>query len=518
MSTIQASLIPITRSFNPAMIKQPQITLKRKRASLFLTTSAALLATSIYAQATPIQPAPYPLDKQIHGLIEKTMPNANIGMMVMDANTGQVLYQHRGHDHFTPASTTKLFTAAASLYHLTPDYRYKTAIYIDKKTPQHTAMPGSIYIKFSGDPSLTQKNVSSLIHQIKEKGIKKIQGNIVLDTSVYSGKPYPQGMTLGDTQWSYGAPVTSIIINRNSIPISITPSDTLKKSVNVSISGTDKNDFPLHTDVKTVTLPEADNLCEFNVVMSNENNISINGCWPISTPAYKKIAIINPTYFAKQVIRKALAKEGIQLMGTIKTGTLPKQHTLLAEHLSNPMSSLVSHMLHFSDNLYANAFLKTLGTESGGRGDFLNGVRILKKILSQHTDINFNQMTLFDGAGLSTYNLISPFQLDQLLYAVYNSPKIKTAFLHALAKPGENGTLSRRMHAIGLSDNVLAKTGSLTSTSTLAGYLTTDNHRKLIFTMMANNYVGSIDSVRMLEDQLVFMLRSTPFKTNNLTK
>ncbi len=453
----------------------------------------------------------YPLKHQIQDLIVKSIPDAISGMMVMDAKTGRILYQHNGYQHFTPASTTKLFTAAATLYALKHDFTYKTAIYIAGKKIPEGKINDNLYFKFSGDPSLTDSNITTLIRKLQTKGIKHIRGNIIIDDSAFSGRNYLQGITLRDTQWSYGAPVSSIIINRNSVPFSISPGKALKSPVAVSISSAYHKNFPIRGYARTVSIPEANNSCEFNAEMDSQNNVTYDGCWPINTPAYKKLAIKNPEKFAVQVIKKALRENHIDLTGIIKTGKIPKHHTMIAEHSSMKLSSLVSYMLQFSDNLYANAFLKTLGAQQNKEGTFLKGVQALKKILSKHTDIDFNNMALFDGAGLSQYNLITPFQISQLLYSVSHSASIKKDYMLALAKPGQHGTLQNRMHTVGLNTSVKAKTGSLAGTSAIAGYLTTQNKQNLIFTIMINNYVGNTDTLRRLEDHVLGILHGYTF-------
>jgi len=266
--------------------------------------------------------------------------------------------------------------------------------------------------------------------------------------------------------------------------------------------------------VTTVTMSDAEYSCEINAKMSEYNVIDIKGCWPIDKPAYKKLALINPTHFAIQLIRAKLKKEHMQLRGAIKIGKTPNTTTALIQQKSKPLSKLLGHMLHFSDNVYANAFLKTMGAAySNQSGDFFNGVRVLKSVLAQHTDINFKNMTLFDGAGMSGYNLITPYQLSQLLYSTFHSPKIKAYFINALPEPTKNGTLENRMHAFGLSNNVHAKTGTMTGTSTLAGYVTAENRHNYIFAFMVNHHVGSTSDLRILEDQLVALIRSTKYES-----
>ena len=487
--------------------------MKIQNAIIFLLRLTVLLLSVLSVRAQEAtQLDNHSSAQQIDAFIEHNAANAHVGVLIMDAKTGQILYQHNGYRKYTPASTTKLLTAAAALYYLTPEYQYKTTVYAKKNTLQNNVVQGDVYIKFTGDPSLGKKDIGALIQELSKKKIKTVKGNIILDTSTFTGSPYPQGMVMQDAQWSYGAPVTAIILDRNAIPISVIPGKTLNQPVRISVSESYQSHIPLTSSVNTVTWPQAEKECAFDVLMDNANSVHIDGCWPVNKTSYLKIAVQNPYILATQIIENTLKTSGIQFSGSIRTGVIPPQTEVLAEHASSPLSRLIGHMLNFSDNLYANALLKTLGSQYSQEGSFLMGIKALKSILAKHTDIDFTQMTLRDGAGESVYNLISPYQLNQLLHAVYHSPGIKGAVLDALAKPETNGTLKRRMHSFGLLKGVRAKTGSMTGVSSVSGYLTASDRRELIFAIMVNNYTDDADQIRTFEDQLTALVHGMKFQ------
>ena len=437
----------------------------------------------------------YSLNQQIDTLITKTIPSAHPGIIVLDADSGKMLYQKNSQQYFTPASTTKLFTAAAALYQLTPNFRYTTTLHSNQQPAKHT-LHGNLYIKFSGDPSLTSKHLFSIIHSLKKKNIQKIAGHVILDTHAFEGPKYPEGFVLDDRQWGYGAPTTSVIINRNSLFLSIMPSTTIGKPATLLLSKPQNVYFKLKGTPTTVTQSYAQNRCSFSLTTIKPDKINVKGCWPAGVPTNKRVAIQYPTQYATYLIRTALQSAHITLDGRIEQGRMPKKSVVLAKHTSSKLSALVTHLLVYSDNLYANAILKTLGLFYNQKGDFLNGVLALKTTLSKHTDIDFDQMMLFDGAGMSIYNRIKPYQIAQLLYTTYHNSKIKSAFVHALAQPNHNGTLSERMHTPGLNKQVRAKTGTLKNTSSLAGYLKTANNRTLCFVIIINNYSGNTDTLK----------------------
>jgi D-alanyl-D-alanine carboxypeptidase/D-alanyl-D-alanine-endopeptidase (penicillin-binding protein 4) len=160
-------------------------------------------------------------------------------------------------------------------------------------------------------------------------------------------------------------------------------------------------------------------------------------------------------------------------------------------------------MLKKSDDLIANVIFKTLGARYfQTMGTWVNGAAAVKAILAPATGINFEQLVIVDGAGLSRYNLASPAQFIRLLNYTYHSLPARIDFYQALPTMGIDGTLAERLKNTPYANKIHAKTGTMASTSTLVGYVQTNHQQTLAFAILINGFVGSPEKYQALEDQI----------------
>lgn len=445
------------------------------------------------------------LKKSIEPLIQHSTPNADIGIVVTDAETGRVLYQRNGFQAYVPASNEKLLPAAAALLYLGPNYRFHTTLSAKPHGIDHHTIDGNLYITFSGDPSLKITALQNLIARLKRFKINTIYGNVVIDDTRFQAPNYAPGWTHDSINWYFSAPITSIIIDRNNLTVGVTPNKTLNKLATVN-AGKGSIFMKVKSHVKTVTHDQAMHHCSILLYVNRKNEVDLEGCWPISgKPVGFKIAVKNPRLLAKQIIKRALIKNHINITGEIIFGKTPKTASILAQHNSAPLSKLLIRTLRKSDNVYAESILKTLGANYYHRGTFQEGVNAMEKILRKASGINFKQTSLFDGSGQSRYNLISPRQITRILYTMYHNKKVGKTFIKALP------------HSSNASTSVKAKTGTMRGISALSGYITTKNHRKLIFSIMINHIIGKTWLARTLQREIgeILATQTDDFRYND---
>jgi len=426
--------------------------------------------------------------ENIDDFIHHTLPNASIGILLQDAHTGNILYEKQSDEPFPPASTTKLFTGAASLLALGTDYQYKTVIKIETTNLRQGILKGDLYIQFSGDPSLSIDDLTKLLHEIKLGDIKQIDGNIVIDNTRFQEPMYAMGWSHESLNWFFAAPITTVILNQNLIPMNINSNKPIGEKAEISFHPNEIIKTDLTQNVTTVTEEEAASRCQINVSMNDENHIFMSGCWPQKqSPSTLKISVKNPNLLAKQIILKTLVSEKIGFSGKILFGKTPTDLTIIASHSSKPFHELLKTMLQDSNNLYAESFTKTLGSEFFHKGTFQMGVVAIKETLSKSMLLNLDTLSLFDGSGLSRYNMATPRQFASLLYTMYNHKRFSKVFMGSLPVSGENGTLKGWMTSKRLQGHVYAKTGFLMNHSILAGYLIMPSKKDLIFVIMVDH-------------------------------
>ncbi|QMT60262.1 D-alanyl-D-alanine carboxypeptidase/D-alanyl-D-alanine-endopeptidase [Legionella sp. PC997] len=437
------------------------------------------------------------LSEKIDEIIAQKLPHATVGILIKEAETGRVVYSRNADKLLSPASGMKLLTAAAALYQLKPDYRFITTLSRKEK---------NYYVQFTGSPSFTADNLTSLILNLKKNNnINSIQGNIIIDSSQYQEPNYPSGTSYDDLGWYYAAPDTAAIINENKVAYELTSAKELGKRVDIKPK-TQLKALTVINEVLTVSKEEGKDHCSLNLELNPNNTIRLYGCMiQEKNPKVIELAIPDPILVVKQVIQKTFDKNNLALKGKIITGTSPADPTFIASFQSKKLSTLITHMLQQSDNLYANSLTKKLGYILSGKGTHKEGAFAIKKILSEHTHLDMSQMDIIDGEG-TRYNLVTPEQMVVLLSDLYHDPAMKPIFFKALPRAGVSGTLKERMKKTMLENNVYAKTGSMHDISSLSGFITNPHQKTFIFSIIINGINKPIGKAKSLEENILLAL------------
>lgn len=450
---------------------------------LFLFASY-LISPNLYSQT---------IADEMDTVINKTLPHATIGILVKDAKTGETIYSKNADKLFSPASGIKLFTAAAALYHLKPDYRFLTTL---------SQKEQDFYITFSGSPALTTENLNDVLLSLKKNNINLIKGNIILDTSRFKSPYYAPGVSYDDLGWYYTAPDTAVILNENAVAYDFISSSKLGEPIEIKPKDAAKK-LNIINQVITVSKEEEKEHCNLNIEIRKKNTLRLFGCLAQNKQAKEmKLAVPNPVFLVKQVIKEILNKNNITFEGTIIKGNQPRDVKLIASHESQPLEQLITHMLQESDNLYASSLTKELGYSLTKDGSNKQGIYAMKSVLSQHTHIDMKHIELADGIG-TRYNLVTPEQMVILLTDIYTDKKMQAIFLNALPQAGVSGTLKDRMKKTNLEKNVFAKTGSMHDISSLSGYLLSPNADPVTFSILINGINTPIDVAKSLEEKIL---------------
>jgi D-alanyl-D-alanine carboxypeptidase/D-alanyl-D-alanine-endopeptidase (penicillin-binding protein 4) len=450
-----------------------------------------------------------PLSQKIETLIQQQIPNTHVGIILQEAKSGRILYERNSNETFLPASTTKLFTGAASLFVMGSDYKYETAIKFDPKLRHHETLDGDLYIQFKGDPSLTTQDLQALIHSLKEAGIKTIKGDVIIDNQYFQGPHYATGWVWNSMNWYFSPPITSIILNENKIKLQITSGKAPGEKAVIALDKDESTAINILQDILSVTEEEAENDCSLSIKLDERNDAAFSGCWPIKDkPESLKIAVQNPAALAKQVITDALSAEKISLSGNVILGFAQDNFKTVVSHQSEPLSVLLKTMMQESNNIYAESFTKTMGMLVFNKGNFQSGVRAIQESLGKETKINFKDMRLRDGSGLSRYNLVKPRQISNLLASMYKNQAVNAIFLESFPISGESGTLKERFKSDLLKGKIMAKTGGMLGVSALAGYIKPAKGEDRIFCIMIDDALTDPAKLKKFENDLCEVLLS----------
>src|SRR5215510_11242944 len=166
--------------------------------------------------ATQLQAAKRkPLPARIAAILaEPDLARGFWGIEIVSLSTGKVLYVHNGDKLFTPASNTKLFTTAAALALIGPDYKFRTTIESSGSLDKYGRLSGDLVLIGRGDPTLsgrqlpynmrTQRDsdpvkvLEQLADEVVQKGVKYVDGDVIADDSFFAFERYGQGWSQDD--------------------------------------------------------------------------------------------------------------------------------------------------------------------------------------------------------------------------------------------------------------------------------------------------------------------------------
>lgn len=463
-----------------------------------------------------------------------------VGVKVVSLDTGRVLFEEHAAKLLRPASNMKLYTVAAALDKLTPDYRFTTSVYSAARPDSSGVIRGDLTIFGRGDPTFAArfnngdyfKAIDSLATSIANAGVKRVEGDLVGDETYFVGAKYGSGWEWEDLQWSYGAEVSPLTINDNALDLFIKPGAALGQPALITTGPPD----PLLTIVNKVTTAEKGTRRQFNIFRGlGENTITIAGSIPLEDPGYTgAIGISHPGLLFVYLLRTALAQKGVVITGKSRTtgivnqpqisaATAPPAYVEITRLESPPFSLIAAQTLKPSQNLYTELILRTLGKLTPAPPTLPPlrqtseelGLEAVKAFL-RTAGIRPESLVLNDGSGLSRGDMITADSTVQLL-TFMNKHRYADVFRAALPIAGVDGTLRNRMKGTPAANNVRAKTGSLSSAASLGGYVTTAAGEKLAFAIIVNNYGSDVDARALCIDPIAVLLASFSGKSEQAT-
>lgn len=441
----------------------------------------------VFSWSMPVVSASYQND--VDKLIQRINPTVNLGAVVVDLTSGKTLYKRNAERLYIPASNMKLFSEAAALMALGPDYRFKNQLSTDATQLNNGVLQGNLYLHLSGDPSFSREDLKMLLASLHEWKVKRINGNVYIDSSLEKVNAYPPGWLVADLAYSYGAPIAPLMLDANRLTITVNPGAQEGGPALVEV---DDGGGGIITNNQAITKVN-NKQCGVGFSLDKENHLIVRGCIGIGQWAVQqRIAIKNPLNYAKAMIKSQLAANDVELNGDVRLAKAPVGALLLTTRSSRPLSQLMADTLKPSDNLYADSlYLHAASKLTGSLVNWEQAQSIIKNFLQQQTGINFSNSTFTDGSGLSRYNLITPEQTINLLTFLYQRFPMSYEYIAALPIAGRDGTLQKRFKVPMQEGFIRAKTGTMTGMNSLSGYLYTANGHTLAFALFINRLPGS---------------------------
>jgi D-alanyl-D-alanine carboxypeptidase/D-alanyl-D-alanine-endopeptidase (penicillin-binding protein 4) len=433
---------------------------------------------------------PSTLHSALNNLINaKGFETAIVGVCIVSAEDNKEIISYNAHKKLIPASITKLITTYNALQELKPEFTFKTKVSI-YGTINSGTLKGIIKITGSGDPTLQSKFfnseynsiVQAVINYFKQKEIRQFIGNIETDYSVFDFPGTPSTWLWSDIGNYYGAAPCGLNYKDNYITVYLQSSS---ENEPIKIVKTIPDNIPF-TFINQLKAKHFKKDSAYGYCYPYSNKILLSGAIPIHKNNFKiKIANPQPYYFIKQDLELELNKNAIQFT---ESKTANKTNELLYEKeiYSPALTEIIKITNLYSNNLYAESINFYLGYYFYNKGNFLTGIKAQNKLL-QKLQLPVNELTLFDGSGMSPMNAVSPYFFTQILYQAQSSTFNKQ-FYASLPISGISGTLSNFGKNTVLENNLRAKSGYMEGVRTYAGYFTAKSRKKYIFCIMVNHY------------------------------
>ncbi|WP_314385141.1 D-alanyl-D-alanine carboxypeptidase/D-alanyl-D-alanine-endopeptidase [Pseudomonas brenneri] len=474
----------------------------------WIHTRAMLVGMSLLLGgcATPSTTREQALDRL---LADPALAGASVSLMVRDARSGSTLYQHNPRTRLVPASSLKLLTTAAAMDVLSPQYRFSTQL-LSNGRQQGARLMGNLYLRGLGDPTIQWADYQALAAKLAGQGIRQVTGDLVFDDSWFDAERLGVDWAHDDEDKYYGAQISALTVSPNAdfdagtLIVTARAPAAIGQAVSVSLSpATD------YVQLSNLAVSGPGNSYGLNR-QHGSNLLRLSGALQPGTQSRQWVSVWEPTQLVANLFERALAEQGITVQGRrVIGGVSPEVATVLAVHESAPLQELIRPLLKLSNNSMAEALLKAMGRKQANAGTAAAGVVAVADFLRRQgmDPATLNQV---DGSGLSRRNLVSAQNFTDLLLAMGKQPWFN-AWYDALPIAGNpdrlnGGSLRYRLRGTAAQDNLQAKTGSMGGVSSLTGYITDAGGRRLVFSMLTNNYVVEGSRIKALEDRLATIL------------
>ncbi len=435
----------------------------------------------------------------------ESLAHGMASLVVLNANTGAVVFAKNEKLGMAPASTLKTITAATAYHTLGANHTFETQLSYVGNIDASGTLSGDIVIRGSGDPSLGSDRfpqtvdtllLANWVRAIQQAGIRKINGSIIADDRLYNGHTAPRGWTWQDMGNYYGAGVSSLNWRENAVGINFIAGGSVGMPTRIASTDADISYLQLVNETATGNRGSGDRVYAFAAPYSSR--IYLRGTYGIDLKKTIYLSLPDGAYDAAYQLHLALEQAGISQTATpttahqlLLTGAeVPGAGTSLHTHRSPRLGELIYWFNQKSVNLYGEALLKAIALKREGKTDTRDAADGMQKFWTDKIGLAAGELNILDGSGLSPETRVTANALARILASVRGEPWF-ASFYESL--PTNNGM---RM-----------KSGTISGVLGYAGYHTAKDGTPLVFALLVNNYQGPAQPMRNRMFQLLNVLK-----------
>lgn len=411
------------------------------------------------------------------------IPESGLGIWVQEVNSDAPVLAHGPDRAMNPASVMKLLTTYVALESLGAAYIWQTEIF-RRGAMQQDRLEGDLILKGVGDPKLTLENFWRLLRDLRQRGIRDIQGDVIIDQSFFETPLNGSAVIDGEPNRAYNTAPQGLLVNFNAIRIRLLPQADGSMQV---VADPALPNFRLLNKIVSVNGSCGDWREGILTKMEEARVLTLSGRFSRSCGEKNfNLNLMSNGAYLDGIFRQLWGELGGTLKGGVREGNVPDDAVLLTRFDSPPLAEVIRDINKFSNNVMARQLFLTLGAAlEGAPGSQDKGARAAKRWLTEQR-LEFPELVLENGSGLSRLERISPRHMGSLLAAASQSP-VFSEFESTLPIVAVDGTMKKRLNGQSVAGRAHIKTGYLEGVRSIAGYVVDAKGRRMVVVAMVNH-------------------------------
>jgi D-alanyl-D-alanine carboxypeptidase/D-alanyl-D-alanine-endopeptidase (penicillin-binding protein 4) len=431
------------------------------------------------------------------------IPQSAVSIEVREVNAEQSLLALNSDVPRNPASVIKILTTLAALELLGPTYQWNTHYLIDGKVKGNT-LQGNLIMQGGGDPFLTVDRFWSHVLAIRERGIDHIEGNFIIDNTLFTVSPHDRSAFDGKALRLYNVGPDAALTNFSATRFVIEP-----RAGGINVFA----DPPLANLVISNKLAPENGQCinrnsGWTMKLTRKDgqiHASFSGRYRPKCKAHSvSRSILSNLEYTYQLFRYLWQSMGGALTGGFGVAKVPETAELLTTLPSRSLAENIASINKFSNNVMARQLLLTIGSEwsvEDSADTQAAGIEAVYEWLHS-AGVDTAGMKIDNGSGLSRTSRISVGQINQLLQIAWNSTW-RPEFLASFSLAALDGTMRKRLKKTSLTGRARIKTGLINGVRSMAGYVHAENQRHYIVSMMIDSKKVNYWNGNQVQDALL---------------
>jgi len=469
----------------------------------FLRIVAASGALLLFATSAIARDRPYLPPEVEKALARYKVPGTSLSVFVREVGRDEPIISYNSQVPRNPASAMKVVTTYAALESLGPAYTWRTRAYATGPI-RDQVLQGNLVLVGGGDPYMTAERWWSFVSDLRQAGVQRIAGDVVIDNTLFAPQGEDRGSFDNRPYRTYNVLPDALMVNFQTVTINVVP-DAATSSVRASA-----NPWPANLTLENAVQlnPGSCRRASGGVVVSmpegpTGSRVNLSGRYAAGCGQFSvSRAVMRAPDYAFGLFQTLWQQAGGSIDGGMKLGAVPADARLLYTHDSLSLAEIIRLVNKYSNNVMARMVFLTLAAEKAGRPATSAGGRQAVQAFLASRGISIPELRLENGSGLSRDERISALGLADVLLDAYKS-QYMPEFAASLPLSATDGTLRRRFRSGEMQGRLRMKTGSLEDVSALAGYVNAASGRTFVTVIILNDPRADSGAGQAVQAELV---------------